>query len=705
MKNKLLSIFSLLFFISSISLSLAQEITVAGTVTDENQDPLPGVNIQVKGTSMGTVSNFDGKYSIKAKPSDILVFEYIGYKSQEIKIEGKRLIDVQLQPDTEQLDEVVVSGYGRKKVFGFKPRKKKGKNNQSVVSVPAIVEVPDETQIEEIEISVPEYDEEISPEEYSQEGIYYEVSEEEGAYSIIEQKVSGLEVKKSLGFKPNKKKPNQLPKKQKPEDLPEEEDPQTNPNEEYAFVEENPFKTVTAHPLSTFSVDVDAASYSNVRRYLNNGTLPPRASVRLEEMINYFDYSYPQPEGDVPFSINSELSICPWDQDNLLLHIGLQGKQIDHKDLPPSNIVFLLDVSGSMSDSNKLPLLKSSLKLLLETLRPEDRVAIVVYAGSSGIVLPSTPCNEKDRIIEALEDLRASGASAGGEGLQLAYKVANDNFIEGGNNRIVMATDGDFNVGQSSNAELEQIVVREREKGIAISVLGFGMGNYKDAKMEIIANKGNGNFSYIDNFLEAQKVLVKEFGGTLFTIAKDVKFQLEFNPIMVAEYRLIGYENRALANKDFNDDTKDAGEIGVGHNVTALYEIVPASGMESNTNLKYQKSAPTVAALESNDLITLKLRYKQPEGTKSQLVEKVVKNTPIPFEVSSNNFRFSAAVAQFGMLLKNSKYRGNATWDSTKELAKGAKGRDDEGYRAEMVRLIENARILSKSFRKKASEL
>lgn len=465
--------------------------------------------------------------------------------------------------------------------------------------------------------------------------------------------------------------------------------------EGYSTIDENGFSDVSKNPLSTFSVDVDGASYSNIRRYINNGHLPPIDAVRIEEMINYFSYDYQQPKDTVPFSIVTELSTCPWNEKNMLLHIGLQGKKIDMEKLPASNIVFLLDVSGSMSSPNKLPLLKSSLKLLLENLREQDRVAIVVYAGSSGLALPSTSCSSKKIIIKALEDLRAGGSTAGGEGLKLAYKVAKENFIQDGNNRIILATDGDFNIGPSSNAEMERLIEIERENGIWISALGFGMGNYKDDKMEIIANKGNGNYSYIDNLLEARKVLVSEFGGTMFTIAKDVKFQLEFNPAHVSKYRLIGYENRLLNEEDFDDDQKDAGDIGAGHSVTALYEIVSSKNKRNRNRLTYQKSKLTKKAIESNDLITLQLRYKNPNKNKSNLVDKVVKNSPIDLVDTSEIFRFSASVAEFGMLLRKSKYMGSTTWESSSKLAKEAKGEDVEGYRGEMIRLIDSCKLLS----------
>jgi Ca-activated chloride channel family protein len=464
--------------------------------------------------------------------------------------------------------------------------------------------------------------------------------------------------------------------------------------EGYSTIHENGFKEVSLSPLSTFSIDVDAASYSNIRRYINGGSLPPVDAVRIEEMINYFTYDYKQPLGDAPFSINTELASCPWNSENYLLHVGLQGKAMETENLPASNLVFLLDVSGSMNAPNKLPLLKASFGLLLDQLRPEDRVAIVVYAGNSGLVLPSTPGSDKQKIMESLNNLQAGGSTAGGAGLVLAYKVAEENFMEKGNNRIILATDGDFNIGSSSNAEMERLIEKEREKGINISVLGFGMGNYKDDKMEIIADKGNGNYAYIDNLQEAKKVLVNEFGGTLFTIAKDVKFQLEFNPAQVESYRLIGYENRLLNNEDFEDDKKDAGDMGAGHTVTALYEIIPTQKATEKSGLKYQERKLSKEALESNDLITLKLRYKEPDGFKSKLLEQVVKTNLVNVNSTSDNFRFSAAVAEFGMLLRDSEFKGASTYESAAAMAQQAKGKDAEGYRGEMYRLIQSAQLL-----------
>lgn len=467
--------------------------------------------------------------------------------------------------------------------------------------------------------------------------------------------------------------------------------------EGYASVNENGFKNVRINPLSTFSIDVDNASYSNIRRFINSGSLPPADAVRIEEMINYFKYDYPEPEREHPFSVYTELATCPWNTRHQLLQVGLRGRSIDKSSLPPSNLVFLVDVSGSMDSPNKLPLLKSAFALLVNELRLQDHVAIVVYAGAAGLVLESTPGNRKEHIMSAIDNLEAGGSTAGGAGLKLAYKEAGKNFIKGGNNRIILATDGDFNVGESSNGGMERLVEENRELGVFITVLGFGMGNYKDDKMEIIADKGNGNYSYIDNLQEARRVLVREFGGTLFTIAKDVKFQLEFNPAKVDSYRLIGYENRLLNDEDFNDDTKDAGEMGSGHMVTALYEIVPAGSGEKTPSvdpLKYQVSRRTEDEGFSTELLTIKVRYKQPDGLTSKLLEKPVRSNSRSIGEVSDNLRFAAAVVEFGMILRESEFKGTATLEGAAKLARSAKGEDEDGYRSELVRLIETARSM-----------
>ncbi|MCP4147362.1 MAG: DUF3520 domain-containing protein [bacterium] len=470
--------------------------------------------------------------------------------------------------------------------------------------------------------------------------------------------------------------------------------------EKYAPLMENGLKEAMETPLSTFSIDVDTASYTNARRYIKGNSLPPKDAVRIEEMINYFTYDYPEPKGKAPFSIFTELSTCPWNTKHRLVHIGLQGKKMRTKKRPGSNLVFLLDVSGSMSSRNKLPLLISSFKLLVGELTSKDRVSIVVYAGSSGLVLPPTPGNNKAEIISALERLQAGGSTAGGAGIRLAYKVAEKNLIKNGNNRVILATDGDFNVGISSTGDMVRLIEEKRQNGVFLSVLGFGSGNLKDSRMEQIADKGNGNYYYIDSIMEGKKVFVDELGGTLFAIARDVKIQVEFNPARVKAYRLIGYENRILNKEDFEDDTKDAGELGAGHSVTALYEIIPGvSGKKiaGLNELKYQHVAIRPEAYKSRELLTVNLRYKKPNGKKSKLIAKSITNRIIKFHKTSTNFRFAAAIAQFGMLLRDSKYKGKASFDNVLELAKGAKGEDMFGYRAEFSQLVQLCSLMNKN--------
>ena len=461
--------------------------------------------------------------------------------------------------------------------------------------------------------------------------------------------------------------------------------------EAYSRIVDNGFKTVLENPLSTFSIDVDTAAYANVRRFLNGNQLPPPDAVRIEEMVNYFKYDYPQPQGDDPFSVSIEVAPCPWEARHQLALVGLQGLEIETADLPPNNLVFLLDVSGSMNSPNKLPLLKSAMRLLVGNLRAEDRVSIVVYAGAAGLVLE--PTSDKAQILEAIERLSAGGSTAGGAGIELAYKMARKSLIEEGNNRVILATDGDFNVGASSEGDLVRLIEKERESGIFLSVLGFGTGNYKDSKMEQLADKGNGNYAYIDDILEAKKVLVTEMGGTLVTIAKDVKIQVEFNPAKVAAYRLIGYENRLLADEDFDNDQKDAGELGAGHSVTALYEIVPVGSREkfpTAGKLKYQ----TTQLVDSDELMAVKLRYKQPDGDQSKLIAKAVKADDFQSLEPSSNLRFASAVAEFGMLLRKSEYRGSSSYDQLLKRARASRGTDTEGYRAEFIRLVEKAQLL-----------
>ena len=469
--------------------------------------------------------------------------------------------------------------------------------------------------------------------------------------------------------------------------------------ERYAELEENPFLDAARAPLSTFSIDVDTASYSNARRFLSEGRLPPRDAVRIEELVNYFSYDYPQPDGPAPFSVTAEVAECPWDARHRLVHIGLQGRKVSAEDLPPANLVFLVDVSGSMSAPDKLPLVKSSLRTLAEQLRPRDRVAVVTYAGTTGLALPSTTGERGDEIISAVERLQAGGSTNGGSGIQVAYRVAEENFIRGGTNRVILATDGDFNVGVTSDSELVSLIEEKRRGGVFLSVLGFGTGNLNDSMMEKLADKGNGNYSYIDTPAEAEKALGEQVAGTLATIAKDVKIQVEFNPRLVAGYRLIGYENRLLADRDFNDDRKDAGEIGAGHTVTALYEVVPAGEKLENPGVDELKYARTPAQAQqganTSELLTVKLRYKEPDGDASKPLNVGVLDRQASFRNASENFKFAAAVAEFGMLLRDSRYKGQSSFDGAAELARASTGADLRGYRTEFVRLVETARTLS----------
>lgn len=623
-----------------LCLQLNAQVEITGKVMDEDNQALIGANVLEKGTSNGTVTNIDGKFSLTVKDSTaILVINYTGFENQEIKLKKKQKeLKIKLLEGV-QLDEVVVIGYG-------KQRKQYSKVYQKT-----------------------------TPKRSSSKGRKKENISVRGSRSASIYINGSVAVPKSLKVEPT---PN---------------------TEDYDQINENRFYKVQSEPQSTFSIDVDAASYSNMRRFLNNGQLPPKDAVRIEEMINYFNYDYPTPKKNQPFEVITEVSDCPWASEHRLLHIGLQGQKIDMKDLPPSNIVFLIDVSGSMNYGNKLPLLKSSFELLVNELRPEDRVAIVTYAGSSGLALPSTKGDEKDKMLQAINNLRAGGGTAGARGIKLAYQIAQENLLENGNNRVILATDGDFNIGQSSDAELVELIEEKRESGVFLTVLGYGMGNYKDNKMQKLANKGNGNHAYIDNLMEANKVLVSEFGGTMLTIAKDVKIQIEFNPNKVAGYRLIGYENRLLENEDFEDDTKDAGELGAGHIVTALYEIIPigvkSEYLKGKSKLKYQETTIKEDSKNATEIATVALRYKSPKGTTSKLIEQKAMDSKNALANTSNNFRFSIAVAQFGMLLRDSEFKGTANYEEAIELAKKSKGLDRKGYRSEMIELMERAKTLS----------
>lgn len=477
-------------------------------------------------------------------------------------------------------------------------------------------------------------------------------------------------------------------------------DPSFN-TEAYNTIIENGYKKVIGDPLSTFSIDVDNASYANIRRFISYGQTPPKDAVRIEEMLNYFDYDYAKPGSNDPFAINMEISDCPWNAKSKIVMIGLQGKDVDLTKADPGNLVFLIDVSGSMQDANKLGLVKSSLNFLVDNLQSTDKVALVVYAGAAGVVLPSTPVSQKQKIKDALNALEAGGSTAGGEGIKLAYKIANENLIKGGNNRVIICTDGDFNVGASSDAEMTRLIEEERKTGVFLTVCGFGMGNYKDSKMEQIADNGNGNYFYIDGDKEAKKVFGADLRGTLFTIAKDVKIQVEFNPAKVESYRLIGYENRLLNKEDFDNDQKDAGELGAGHKVTAMYEVILTANnnyepgtikndRDSEGNkLKYQTTEVKPDAYFSDDILTIKLRYKEPGGDVSKLIERSIRDTQVPLAESSDNFRFACAVTEFGMLLRDSEYKGSSTIESAVKLAANAKGKDASGYRSDFISMMQ----------------
>lgn len=619
-----------LFTILAIAVMAVQQpvqtVTVFGTVKDDTGLPLPGVNILVKGTSTGTQTDFDGKYSINAELGQKLTFSYVGFETKEVKIKKAGELNVKLQPGS-NLEEVVVTGYA--------PTRERKSLNASIVS-----------------------------------------NESDSYDKLLQGKATGIAIRNSNG------KPVQGAFTT-----------QVSEDESYGKINENIFKMVTTAPLSTFSIDVDKAGYSNIRRMLNNGQKVPEEAVKIEEMVNYFAYNYPQPTGKDPFSITADVVNSPWNQDAKLVRIGLKGKDISLENVPSSNLVFLLDVSGSMEDTNKLPLLKAALNVLVDRLREKDKVAIVVYAGAAGLVLPPTSGAEKQKIRDAIENLSAGGSTAGGAGIELAYKIAQENFSKNGNNRVILATDGDFNVGASSDRSMENLIEEKRKSGVFLTCLGFGMGNYKDSKLETLADKGNGNHAYIDTMQEAQKVLGTEFFGTLYTIAKDVKIQVEFNPAKVQAYRLIGYENRLLNDEDFKDDTKDAGELGSGHTVTALYEIIPV-GVKSKylkdiDNLKYTKQTNQNY---SDEMLTVKFRYKEPDGDVSKLIVKTVKDENKSIETANDDLKFSAAVALFGMQLRNSEFINTKKKEDVIALAEAGKGSDKDGYRAEFIRLVKSSK-------------
>uniref|UniRef100_UPI00404B4F9E YfbK domain-containing protein n=1 Tax=Flavobacterium sp. TaxID=239 RepID=UPI00404B4F9E len=698
-------------------ITMAQEQTVFGIVT-ESSTPLPGVTVVVKGTTKGTQTDIEGKYSLKARKGDVLTFNYIGLKTQEVKIANTFEINVELEEDITVLEGVVVESYRT-------TSKKRSYAASTTVSAKAIESRPNSGYIQTVQSQVPglsiasgsgtpgcsspvvlrcsgsinsnaeplymvdgvpldaESFKNLDPNKIESVTVLKDTSAtsiygNRGANGVIVINTNGLSKKELKALKKVKNQPLEIISL-------------NTEHEDYESFVENVFESPKASPLSTFSIDVDNASYTNIRRFINNGQKVPKDAVRIEEMMNFFKYEYPQPENENPFSIHSEYSDCPWNTENKLVRIGLQGKNIDDVKLPASNFVFLIDVSGSMNATNKLPLLKESMKVLINQLRADDKVSIVVYAGAAGLVLPPTSGDKKMTIIDALDRLESGGSTAGGAGIQLAYKTAKAQFIKGGNNRVVLATDGDFNVGASSDNDMERLIEEERKSGVFLTCLGFGMGNYKDSKMETLANKGNGNYAYIDNIQEANRFLGKEFKGSMFAIAKDVKIQIEFNPTFVQAYRLIGYENRKLRPEDFKNDQIDAGELGSGHPVTALYEIVPVNTksvyFQEVEDTKYSKVENKGVAYQ-NELATIKFRYKKPDGDRSIEMVNTIASSSKSLENASNDFKFTAAVAWFGLNLRDSKLVQNKSLKDIKKLAKAGLTNDEEGYKAEFIRLI-----------------
>lgn len=690
--------------------------TIKGIVSD-NVGPIPGVNVVIKGSNRGTTTDLKGAYSIQAKKNDFLVFSFLGLQTQTVKVPKKNVLNIQLQPSQNQLQEVVVVGAmgikRQKTAFTSSERKisKKDKNtlvqgkvsglqvntngsNQTIILRGNRTITGSNTALVVIDgkVASAETLQQLPPEVIDKVNV---IKGAQGAALYGTQGVNGVVVVTTK--KTNL--PDELGNNLTPPTPLVEDDAITTPtaeienDESYESFTENPFESPKKNAVSTFSIDVDNASYTNIRRFINNGQAVPKDAVRIEEMVQFFKYNYAQPTSNEPFAIHTEYSDCPWNTKHKLVRIGLKGKEIPTEKLPASNLVFLIDVSGSMSDENKLPLVKESLKLLVAQMRKQDRIAIVVYAGAAGLVLPATSGDEKRKIIASLDQLQSGGSTAGGAGIELAYKIAQEQFIKEGNNRVVLATDGDFNVGASSDEDMQKLIENKRKSGVFLTCLGYGMGNYKDSTLETLADKGNGNYAYIDTMQEANRFLNKEYKGALFTIAKDVKVQIEFNPMHVKAYRLIGYENRKLEAEDFENDTIDAGEMGSGHTVTAFYEIIP-EGTESQlfsstVDLKYTKTATTTATSFPNELATVKFRYKKPNEEKSNELVRVIPTTSIQLKSSSEDFKFATAVAWFGLILRDSKLVKNKSIEALLELANEGISTDSEGYREEFIRLVE----------------
>lgn len=686
-----------------------KDFEIKGTVVDENDLPLPSVFIQIKGTNEGTTTNLDGEFSIEIDKGQVLLFSYAGYKRQEKEITNGDELVISMELDLDALDEVVVTSYQgilknsrvvsssvveaeaiaapprgyADKTFQGRVAGAQVNSNQSEIRIRGVASINsgDPLFIVDGKALKPQEFQKLDARAISKIKVLknqtatslYGSRGKDGVVVILTKNATSDE-KKAFDTIPN---------------IPVYPEPN---NEDYESFKENPFTSPLSEPLSTFSIDVDRAAYTNIRRMINNGQDVPKDAVRIEEMLNFFEYDYEKPTDKHPFGIHTEYSDAPWNKNHKLLKIALQGKDILKGNLPASNLVFLIDVSGSMNAQNKLPLVKKSLNLLVEQMRKEDKIALVTYAGKSEVILEPTSGKEKTKIKQAINRLSSGGGTYASEGIETAYSLAEEHFAKNGNNRVIIATDGDFNIGVTSNTSLEDLISEKRKSNIFLTCLGYGMGNYKDSKMQVLAQKGNGNYAYIDTYQEAQKFLEREFKGSLYAIAKDVKIQIEFNPKHVQSYRLIGYETRMLEDRDFDDDTKDAGEIGVDHQVTALYEVVPR-GVKSpfgefKPELKYQKVEKPDFNGYADELATVKFRYKPPKENKSIKMMRVIKNQSVRLEKASEDFKFATAVAWFGLKLRQSELITVKNKEAIIELAKEGLSNDVDGYRAEFIRLV-----------------
>ncbi|WP_246062539.1 vWA domain-containing protein [Mesohalobacter halotolerans] len=686
-------------------------IPVSGEVIDIDGLPIPGVNVIVKGTQKSTQTNFDGQFTIDVKIGKILRFAYVGFKTKEVKIQDSNDLTVTLEANMEALEEVVVAAYGRKPKrakTGSVKIKSDAEVNETLQGRVAGVQInsaygePDHASNIRIRGNTSIKNQQPL---YIVDGKPMNVKELGNLNPKAIKSVNVIKTKSELFMRGYAEKAKNGVIEISTQN---EKDSDINPdsivnwynqhihyytnNEDYESFKENPFTSPLSKPLSTFSIDVDRAAYTNIRRMINSGQDVPKDAVRIEEMLNFFEYDYDRPKDKHPFAIHTTYSDAPWNDKHKLLRIALQGKDIPLENLPVSNLVFLIDVSGSMNNQNKLPLVKKSLNLLVDQLRGKDKIALVTYAGNSQVVLQPTSGQEKTKIKKAINTLSSGGGTYASQGIETAYSLAEENFVKDGNNRVIIATDGDFNIGVTQSKSLEDLIAKKRKTNIFLTCLGYGMGNYKDSKMQSLSQKGNGNYAYIDTYQEAQKFLEREFKGSLYAIAKDVKIQIEFNPKHVDSYRLIGYETRLLQDQDFADDTKDAGEIGVNHQVTALYEVVPrgvkSSFGEFKPDLKYQQVEEPKLEGYSDELATVKFRYKKPDSETSSKIERIIKNKSVNLKNADADFKFATAVAWFGLKLRDSQLISKADKADIIELAKQGLENDKEGYRAEFIRLV-----------------